>query len=125
MHKFNNINSYIRSGSGVITSGAELKISGFFFNKDPSAVHHGCKVIDKFHAKLWTLHFLKRSGMDLANLLKVYFTFVLPSAEYCSIVYGPLIPKYVSEKLESVQKRAMKIIYGAGVDYISLIEMET
>ena len=67
------------------------------------------------------MHFLKKSGMDRLNLLKVYYSVLLPSAEYCSVVYGPLIPLYVSEGLEAVQRRAMKIIYGTGVDYEEMV----
>ena len=68
------------------------------------------------------MRFLKRSGLGRAELIKIYFTVILPSAEYCSIIYGPLIPGYVSDRLEAVQKRAMKIIYGNGIDYNGMIE---
>ena len=59
--------------------------------------------------------------MDKLNLLKVYYSVILPSAEYCSVVYGPLIPAYISDELEAVQKRAIKIIYGNNVDYEDMI----
>ena len=121
-NKFNVVSSFIRTTNGNITSTNELKILGFFFDNKPNATHHVKKVIEKFHGKLWTLRFLKRGGMDRANLLKVYYTVILPAAEYCSIIYGPLIPKYVSDQLEAVQKQAYKIIYGYGVDYAGMVE---
>ena len=56
--------------------------------------------------------------MDSENLLKVYRTVILSSVEYCSEIYDSLIPKYIADKLESVQRQAIRIIYGwrAGVD---------
>ena len=38
------------------------------------------------------------------------------------MVYGTLIPEYLSDKLESVQRQAVKIIYGHNVDYNGLVE---
>ena len=61
------------------------------------------------HCKLWTLTFLRRIGMDQWNLMKVYYTVILSLVEYCTDVYDSLVPKYLSDKLEAVQKQAMKI----------------
>ena len=58
------------------------------------------------------------SGLDL---LKVHKSIIIPSVEYCSEIYDSLIPGYIAERLESVQKQAMKIIFGWGVDYMQLI----
>ena len=60
--------------------------------------------------------------MDEKDLFKVYITIIRPSVEYCSEVYDSLIPGYVSDRLESVQKQACKIIFGWGVDYNKLVE---
>ena len=50
---------------------------------------------------------------------------IRPGTEYCSVVYHSLIPQYISDQLESVQKMAMKIIYGSDVDYGSMVENGT
>ena len=55
--------------------------------------------------------------MSKADLIKVYNTVVRPCAEYCSVVYNTLIPKYISEKLEGMQKRAYKIRHGNNINY--------
>ena len=78
-------------------------------------------MIDKLYGKLWTLRFLKKSGMTQGDLLQVYCSVLRPSAEYSSIIYNSLIPEYVSEKLEAVQRQAMKIIYGWDLDYDELL----
>ena len=39
-----------------------------------------------------------------------------------TVLYNSLIPEYLPQKLESVQKQALQIIYGWNVDYNGLIE---
>ena len=111
-------------GHTRIESSATLKILGFHFDSTSTAVFHVTKVIDKFYSKLWTLRFLKRSGMDSRNLLKVYRTIILPSVEYCSEIYDTLIPQYIANKLESVQRQAVKIMFGWSRDVHEIMETE-
>ena len=59
--------------------------------------------------------------MDRDNLKKVYTSVILPSVEYCSEIYHSLIPAYISDKLESVHRRAIRIIFGYGVDFEALV----
>ena len=108
----NDIKSYIRANetSEEIVSGDSLKILGFNFNSEPSAVFHVTGIIEKFYGKLWMLRFLKKSGFKPDQLLKVYKEVLRTSVEYNSVVYHSLVPKYISDKLESVQKQAIKII---------------
>ena len=62
--------------------------------------------------------------MDGANLLKVYRTVILPSVEYCAEIYDSLIPQYMSDKLESVQRQAVKIMFGLGRRVEEIMEKE-
>ena len=116
------VNSYIRTDESTISSGHQLKILGFYFDNNPNAVCHVTKVIEAFYSKLWTLRFLRRSGMAPMELLKVYFTVIRAAVEYASVVYHSLIPKYLSDRLERIQNQAMKIIFGNSVDYDRLVE---
>ena len=54
--------------------------------------------------------------MAPSDLLKIYERVLRPSAEYSSVIYNTLIPSYISDKLELVQRQAMKIIFGHGTD---------
>ena len=118
------VDSYIRTEGDDITSTKGLKILGFHFDENPNAVAHVTQAINKFYNKLWTLRFLRRSGMDKTNLLKVYRTVILPSVEYCSEIYDSLIPKYMSDKLESVQRQAIRIIHGWNINIEDVMERE-
>ena len=123
----NIVNSYIKTSNQgqKIESGKSLKILDFNFNSEPNAVFHVLGVIDKLYGKLWTLRFLKQSGMEKMPLLGIYKNVLRPSVEYSSIIYHSLIPEYVASRLETVQKQAMKIIFGWDVDYQSLLENGT
>ena len=116
-----NIRSYIRTEEEEIVSADTLKILGFSFSNKPDATHHVTELVHKFYNKLWTLRFLKRNGMDRAGLLKIYFSVLRPAVEYCSTVYHSSIPQYMSDRLERLQKQAIRIIYGPGVDYNRLV----
>ena len=98
-----------------------MKILGFYFDSNSTAVCHVNETINKFYSKLWTLRFLKRSGMASADLLNIYNVVIRSAVEYCSVVYHPLIPAYMSDKLEQIQKQAIKIIFGNSVSYADLI----
>ena len=101
------INSYIRTDDGEINSSETLKILGFQFDSKPNAVYHVTETINKFYSKLWTLRFLRKSGMRANDLQKIYSVIIRPAVEYCSIVYHTLIPEYMSDRLEMVQKQAI------------------
>ena len=122
----NVVNSYIRlNGNDEIESTDSLKLLGFHFNSNPDAVHHVKLLVDKFYSKLWTLRFLKKAGMPKANLMRIYENVLRPSAEYSSVVYNSLIPAYMSDRLESVQKQAIKIIHGWDINYEEMLREGT
>jgi len=117
----NNVSSYINVNNSTIESTDNLKLLGFNFNKDPTACFHVSKLIDKFYGKLWTLRFLKKHGMQEKDLLHIYKQIILPSVEFSSVVYHSLITKQLSDKLEAVQRRAIRIILGYDVDLDALL----
>ena len=108
----------------MINSTNELKLLGFTFNSQPNANRHVELLVERFHAKLWTLHFLKRSGLDEERLLGVYYSAIRSTVEYCSVVYHSMIPGYLSAELESIQRRALRIIYGWDTDVGTLMEVK-
>ena len=62
--------------------------------------------------KLYSLRILRRAGVDRESILRVYLTTIRPIMEYAVLVWQS-IPVSLSDKLESVQRRALKIIYPA------------
>ena len=67
-------------------------------------------IITKAAKRLYALRLLKRAGVQVQDKLKVYRGNVRLILEYALQVWQN-IPVYLSERIESVQKRAFKIIY--------------
>ena len=65
---------------------------------------------------------LKRAKVPNRMLVKIFESYVLPSIEYCSVVYGPLLSESESEKLEHLQRSALRIIYGYKMSYKKLLK---
>ena len=70
---------------------------------------------EKANRRLYAIRQLKRSGVPAQDIVKVYCSIVRSTLEYASVVYANL-PRYLSDSLEMIQKRAMAITY-PGTDY--------
>ena len=70
--------------------------------------------------RLYYLKVLKRSGLTSDHLLHFYVAVIRPILEYCSPVWNYNLPQYLSDKIESIQKRAIRIIFSVtrGMSYI-------
>ena len=66
-----------------------------------------CKKASK---RLYSLRLLKRAGMDEMSILKVYLNTIRPVLEYAIPVWQA-IPGYLSDKIESLQKRVLRIVF--------------
>ena len=58
------------------------------------------------------MRLLKKAGLLPADIVEIYVSFIRSRIEYASPVWSSL-PKSLSDLLESVQKRALKIAYPA------------
>ena len=67
-------------------------------------------IVKKANKKLYPLRVLRRAGVDQKNLLKVYLCSVRPVLEYAVPIWQN-IPDYLSNEIESAQKRVLKIIF--------------
>ena len=64
----------------------------------------------KASKKLYSLRLLKRAGVREQDMLKVFRSSVRPILEYAVQVWHDILD-YLSDRIESVQKTALKIIY--------------
>ena len=74
-----------------------------------------CFCHKKATKRLFVLRTLKRVGLATNDLVLVYCSIVRSIVEYASPVWAA-IPLYLDELIESVQRKALKIIFGR-VDY--------
>ena len=62
-------------------------------------------------SRLYLLRQLKRAKGDPAQLLCFYTTCIRPVSEYACQVFHNGLPKYLSDELEKIQRRALRIIF--------------
>ena len=64
-----------------------------------------------FSFRIYLLRQLKRAKGDPTQLLCFYSTCIRPVSEYaCQVLHNGL-PEYLSEELEKIQRRALRIIF--------------
>ena len=71
---------------------------------------HVTKIVKKARKRLYMLRLLKRANADTKALSTVYITVIRPVLEYACQVWHFNIPEYLSDDIERVQKRALRII---------------
>ena len=74
---------------------------------------HINEVVAKASKRLHILRVLKRGGVPPADLLKVYFALIRSVLEYCCPVWHNALPVKLSDSIERVQKRALRVIFPA------------
>ena len=72
--------------------------------------------------KLYSRHIPCRASVDQGSLLKVHTSFVRSVLEY-TVPVRQSIPGYLSDKIESIQKRALKIIFPCADSYSDALEL--
>ena len=63
-----------------------------------------------------------RAGVEPSNILEVYLTTIRPVLEYAVPVWQN-IPEYLSDAVETLQKRALKIILPTAESYTEALEV--
>ena len=72
---------------------------------------HINEIVGKASKRLHILRVLKRGGAPPCDLLRVYSSLIRSILEYCCPVWHSSLPVHLSDKIEKVQKRALRIIY--------------
>ena len=121
---FLHYNSYtpppITTCGTIIEEVSSFKLLGVNLSDDLSwGVHCGC-VVKKANRRLFALRQLKKCGVPADDIVVIYCSLIRSVIEYASVVYANL-PGYLSNALESIQKRALAIIW-PGLPYRVALE---
>ena len=92
------------------------KILGVTLSNDLKWNTHICECIKKANTRLYFLVQLKRARVPIEDIVNFYCTTIRSVMEYASQVYHHALPAYLSDDIERVQRRAMRIIF-PGVSY--------
>ena len=110
------------SNSAKLVSGEKMKILGFTFGPTPDVSLHTSQLISLFNMKLWSMWRLKNAGMGCADMLMIYKAVVRPTIEFASNTYHSLLTQEQSDRIEQLQLRAMKSVFGPKVSYNTVLQ---
>mgnify|MGYP006343999921 CR=1 FL=1 len=88
------------------------KLLGLYINNSLTWDDHVTSICTKTAKRLHFLKLLKRAAMSTADLLRYYESVIRPVAECACVVWHYSLTKDQSARLESIQRRALKLIYG-------------
>ena len=97
--------------SSVIERVDEFKILGVIFSSDLAWTRHVKYIVAKASKRLFALCQLVRCGFSHDDIVTVYCSLIRPVLEYASPVWHCGLTGVLSDEVESVQKRCMRIIF--------------
>ena len=86
------------------------KILGVTIRQDLKWNDHIDNITAKAAKRLYLLRELKRAGVSCNDLVLFYCSSIRSVLEYACMLFHRSLPRYLSEDLERIQKRAMGII---------------
>ena len=87
------------------------RVLGLKISSDLKWNPHIEDICKKVASRLYFLRQLKRAQLTAKDMLLFYITCIRPTIEYACQVFHTGLPQYLSDDLESLQKRALRIIY--------------
>ena len=98
------------------------KILGIILSDDLTWNAHIDHVTKKATKRLYMLTRCKRAGVTKDDMIGIYCSLIRPILEYCCVIWHSSLPQYLHDALESIQKRAVKIICGYNSSYPVCLE---
>ena len=114
-------------GSTMIQRVKFYKLLGVFIDDDLKWSTHVDYIYKKACKRLYSLRLLRRAGISTTGMLKTYLSVIRPILEYAVPVWQSIC-EMQSEKLESIQKRALRVIFPTAETYkdaLNLAGLET
>ena len=88
---------------------SSARVLGLIVQDNMNWNEHVNNVVKKAGKRLYMLRVLKRSNADTNTLITVYTTIIRPVLEYAFQVWHFNIQEYLSEDIEKIQRRALRI----------------
>ena len=111
----------MKDGS-VMNSGNELKLLGSMFNSKPNINSQVDYVISKAASRSFVLRNLASQSTNKKKLKNVYCSVIKSVLEYSSVTFGPMLAQYQKNRLENIQKKCLRSIFGFNKTYQELLE---
>lgn len=101
----------LQTDQGTVERVYDFKLLGVHIDSTLTWTKHIDYITKKATKRLYFLKVLKRAGLPSDHLLHYYTAVIRPVLEYCSCIWHHNIPNKLSLQVESIQKRAIKIIF--------------
>ncbi len=88
-----------------------FKLLGVYFSSDLSWGTHVSFILKKSAKRFYVLYHLVRAGVDWHDIIAVYCSLIRSILEYACPVWHPGLTVGQSNDLESVQRRALRIVF--------------
>ena len=72
---------------------------------------HVDTIVSKARKRVFTIYQLKRAGIRQCDLLRVYVSVIIPVLEYACPVWHTSLPMYLSDNIDTIQKRCLLTIF--------------
>ena len=95
----------------IISVVSHAKLLGLIISEDLKWVLHTHFICKKAAKRLHALRLLKRFSIPSCKLVRVLNTCIRPILEYACQVWHHSLPKYLSDQIERIQRRALRIIF--------------
>ena len=89
-----------------------FKFLGVFVSEDLKWNDHISYIVGKANSRLHFLRQLKRAGVPTDDMLAYYIGEIRSVLEYAAPAWHSSLTDELSDKLENIQKRALRIVYG-------------
>ena len=86
------------------------KVLGLVIQNNLKWTNHIESIVTKASKRLHILRVLRRGGVEINDLITIYTALIRSLLEYCCVVWHHALPSYLSQELERIQKRVLKII---------------
>ena len=120
--KHSEVASFIDHRGERIASREHMNLLRFRFDSRPSVHAHVGFIREKFNSRVWMLRHLIGSGVPVSDVVQIYTTVIRPVIEYVSVAYHSMLCAALSDELESMQRSAMRIIFGYRTHYNVALE---
>ena len=101
----------------------QIRLVGFVITDDLSWKKNTDSLVTRAYTKMWILRRLKTLGASKKILRLVYFQHIRSILEFGSPAWSCAITHTESDKLERVQKVALRLIYGRNFSYKKVLTL--
>ena len=89
----------------------QAEVLGVTLSSDLTWNAHVDMIVSKARKRVFTIYQLKRAGSSQCDLLRVYVSVIRPVLEYACPVWQTSLPMYLSDNIETIQKRCIRTIF--------------